>query len=62
MIQAAAACPPHYWLVEEQTSGLQHWACYRCGEEREHIQAQPVDRPTAAWASYAPHVPRTPRD
>ncbi len=46
---APAACPPHHWFVEEQPGGLQRWACYRCGQERE-LQAQPVDRPCVTWA------------
>ena len=56
MVLAAGTCPPHYWLVEEHPSGLQHWACYRCGTEREQQQALPTERPTVAWASRQPAV------
>lgn len=49
MAVVVATCPPHHWLVEEQPGGLQRWACYRCGEQREH-QAAPVERPSLSWA------------
>ena len=55
MALAAAVCPPHHWLIEEHPNGLQHWACCRCGCEREQQQAVPADRPTASWG------PRQPR-
>jgi len=44
-------CPPHHWLIEEQVGGLQHWACYRCGAEREQQQAGPAERPAVPWAT-----------
>jgi hypothetical protein len=59
MSLATATCPPHYWLVEEQPSGLQHWACYRCGAERDQPQEQPTERPSGAWAAYAPRPARS---
>jgi hypothetical protein len=62
MSAATATCPPHYWLVEEQASGLQHWACYRCGAERDQPQALPADRPSGAWAAYAPRTARSQED
>ena len=49
MVAIAATCPPHHWLVEEQPTGLQRWACYRCGEERE-LQPVPQERPCVSWA------------
>jgi hypothetical protein len=55
---APAMCPPHYWLVEDQPSGDQHWACYRCGAERDQPLEVPVDRPHAPWASYTPRASR----
>ena len=48
MVVSIATCPPHHWLVEEHASGLQHWACYRCGEQREQ-SALPPGR-CVSWA------------
>lgn len=53
MAIAIGVCPPHHWLVEEQAGGVQRWACYRCGEEREHA-ALPPDRPCVSWAPRQP--------
>ena len=56
MALAATSCPPHHWLIEEQPGGLQHWACYRCGVEREQQQVMAAERPYTSWA------PRQPRE
>jgi hypothetical protein len=53
MAVTVAVCPPHYWLVEEQPGGMQHWACYRCGAEREQ-STLPPDRPCVSWAPRQP--------
>ena len=53
MVSRAGSCPPHHWLVEEGSEGLQRWACYRCGAERQQQQALPVDRPYVSWGPRA---------
>jgi hypothetical protein len=49
MDRAPVLCPPHHWLVEEQSGGLQHWACYRCGAEREQHPPAPAERASTSW-------------
>jgi len=28
-------CPPHHWLIAEETRGRQRWSCQKCGLVRD---------------------------
>ncbi len=32
---AVSPCPPHHWLIDQDTSGRERWSCQRCGLVRD---------------------------
>ena len=56
------ACPPHHWLITEQTGGVhvQLWICHRC-EARKEVSAtenEQTQQNTNAWRPGRPATPR----
>jgi hypothetical protein len=56
------ACPPHHWLITEQTGGdhVQVWICHRC-EARKEVSAsdsEQTQQNTNAWRTGRPAAPR----
>jgi anti-sigma factor RsiW len=33
---ATGSCPPHYWLISDETRRTQQWVCHRCGKKQDH--------------------------
>jgi hypothetical protein len=59
---ATLACPPHHWLITEQTGGVhvQVWICHRC-EARKEVSASESEQTQQNTNAWRPGRPATPR-